>query len=1567
MVEYCCCGFRPAPLMDVADTVEEMLEQHAEVSRRLYTDGLCLMRHWHTVRKGHEVAEERYVQACRAAELEAVQCAALSALKPAEWKLSAEKTIQSSRQAVAAEKEFQKTLHKFNTSVELQEKQMSLVLDAAQDMEEKRALCFKDAVMKIAVFDTSWLRNVQYDIDSCVQALEESDGVTELQEFIRRNRTQVPMPASRAARPHWELAGRREPKAFQERELQRQRQEEFRPLLHGLLGREGDQLRLPSQDEVARVCSLLAGTASREGASAREPSAVVRAGFCGALRAELNPTASADVHGEPPSAAVLCPEAFDLATALFKAGASYSFIVITITTCSTVTITVIGFAASVSAATDGADAECDVWNGRDLLVLSKFIQLRSSSADDTEEPRDDVLLRIYDHPLWSRVTFWDDLLLAGLAEAHFQLVLSRWADPQGLSGSLSGFATCVDAASAKREIQEVVMTPFLQRYMAYMISLGISFQQAKGATTRTLQKHVELLGTSHEAYLRLITHDAEAIPRAFSGEAEKHPKEVPAPSTATPSLSQEPPPAPSPATPNLVQEDVPDAPMASPVSSPASEAVVETIGCKLVRSVLVHMCMPAMEPMLEFSKGDRKETGGLQHASRLHEAQGKLILDLLKGGPNRNGPSAEAKAQPRHHRSGGAFVLLKQGELWLDVSQRQLSDEDLLGILTDRFCKAVHDKASTSRSIAPDMWYLNIDVSQNRLTGRGISLLLDLFERLNDTFRAGGKPFIVPALSNSVFVVALLVARFITVQRAPLHELHLSHNEIGQEGAEAILRAFGTHPTRSYPFQLLINKSLFGSMAKEVAGDPAFAAGIFKNCFGRGGDFTMVVEEPQGEDSCGSEVKRVEFKVMSPLLASWSVVFDKMISSEFVEQQKAQAFQKGLQAEDACQLFASAARYQLADLRKTALEKIWIEAGNALKQCPNISPEVLKEILQPGLICMCNADLRVVLQGWTTRRKRKAGEEATLPWSLQPVIDRHFDRMKDEAVRLAAEEGEDGDTPEDQLMARYSDDIFNSLWVERESENAASPFLGYYVTVVFGRKGCRFCVKNPGPLEQYVSNRKPFELEGPDSITWMLPHESVYLTGLSFARNMPEHVHCKIFCSQDGMSWHLAADTTKSKINAETALRLDRPPHLVKWFKLEVIPDPSGLLKAIGELGVRITPTTDRRGGDFGPGRAPSWATSPDVVPHAVLSWQYHQVSAVAANRNPRGSTPQEQHAQQMAQDAATALNSAFLKGLLNPAPAASEGEDWISRKHDLSAARQRHPREPQFSESSTEQRGLPAAGPRSIPGGPLIWRHLSSMKPRRNVGLQSPSGQQSAGGHGANKIGRLPKEDWVDLDEAPAMPASSAPARSQKGRIAARVKGALLAAQAAATPQADTEGRGPPIAAARPPPPPPIQTTTLLSTTPPDAPLTPERAQDAVRREPEGLRQAKEVVASLDTCNDGEVMGRWLQHLERSRDPMKEAEKIMKMLRCLVRQGFCASSADRQAARGVPAAEASVTRRSSRTSPRDPPGPQNVEAAEIISQLQRLAAQSHAPAPSMMAQRIPPAPLDSLGTEAKK
>eukprot|EP00931_Biecheleriopsis_adriatica_P101390 TRINITY_DN7653_c0_g1_i1.p1 TRINITY_DN7653_c0_g1~~TRINITY_DN7653_c0_g1_i1.p1 ORF type:complete len:1304 (-),score=310.30 TRINITY_DN7653_c0_g1_i1:104-4015(-) len=58
-----------------------------------------------------------------------------------------------------------------------------------------------------------------------------------------------------------------------------------------------------------------------------------------------------------------------------------------------------------------------------------------------------------------------------------------------------------------------------------------------------------------------------------------------------------------------------------------------------------------------------------------------------------------------------------------------------------------------------------------------------------------------------------------------------------------------------------------------------------------------------------------------------------------------------------------------------------------------------------------------------------------------------------------------------------------------------------------------------------------------------------------------------------------------------------------------------------------------------------------------------------------------------------------------------------------------------------------------------------------------------------------------------------------------------------------------------------------------------------------EQLRQAMEVIESLDSCGDATVLGNWTRHLEASDDPMKEAFRIMTVLGLLVRQGFCKSS----------------------------------------------------------------------------
>eukprot|EP00434_Breviolum_minutum_P042179 symbB.v1.2.037529.t1/scaffold5570.1/size25768/4 len=109
---------------------------------------------------------------------------------------------------------------------------------------------------------------------------------------------------------------------------------------------------------------------------------------------------------------------------------------------------------------------------------------------------------------------------------------------------------------------------------------------------------------------------------------------------------------------------------------------------------------------------------------------------------------------------------------------------------------------------------------------------------------------------------------------------------------------------------------------------------------------------------------------------------------------------------------------------------------------------------------------------------------------------------------------------------------------------------------------------------------------------------------------------------------------------------------------------------------------------------------------------------------------------------------------------------------------------------------------------------------------------------------------------------------QSQRGLISQRVQGALRA-HAALHSEGTVPAAAPGTAPARGVPVPMVNGNAAL-----------ERGQH--------LRQAKEVVASLDTCGDPTVMDRWIHHLEGSVHPMMEAEKIMVMLRSLVRQGFC-------------------------------------------------------------------------------
>lgn len=84
------------------------------------------------------------------------------------------------------EQRYARQLQITNDARSLYESQMRIILRSLEDMDRKRLSCFKDALRKLMVHQTSALRNTQYDLDLAIRAVESLNEQAELQEFIAR-------------------------------------------------------------------------------------------------------------------------------------------------------------------------------------------------------------------------------------------------------------------------------------------------------------------------------------------------------------------------------------------------------------------------------------------------------------------------------------------------------------------------------------------------------------------------------------------------------------------------------------------------------------------------------------------------------------------------------------------------------------------------------------------------------------------------------------------------------------------------------------------------------------------------------------------------------------------------------------------------------------------------------------------------------------------------------------------------------------------------------------------------------------------------------------------------------------------------------------------------------------------------------------------------------------------------------------------------------------------------------------------------------------------------------------
>lgn len=157
-------------------------------------------------------------------------------------------------------------------------------------------------------------------------------------------------------------------------------------------------------------------------------------------------------------------------------------------------------------------------------------------------------------------------------------------------------------------------------------------------------------------------------------------------------------------------------------------------------------------------------------------------------------PQATPSWWDRHFR-----LLQESGHSVLDVKLKDigLDTQDVSQVLCALTAFVARMCPEQSTPIVVD-----IDFSQNRLDDTSCAMIIRWISDVCAKHPSGSRLRIFKCFKNRASETACdLLARLLLAQEAPVDEIHLSHNEIGQLGFVTLLAALALHPHQAYPKQ----------------------------------------------------------------------------------------------------------------------------------------------------------------------------------------------------------------------------------------------------------------------------------------------------------------------------------------------------------------------------------------------------------------------------------------------------------------------------------------------------------------------------------------------------------------------------------------------------------------------------------------------------------------------------------------------------------------------------------------------------------------------------------------------
>ncbi|KFG40206.1 hypothetical protein TGP89_259720 [Toxoplasma gondii p89] len=184
-----CREFAEAIRRDVVEgTLTNTIHNHYLVLQQIKADGSEAQKELTLATVDHQKAMHRYLRCSKEAAAAAVKAQAAEGEAPnvrTELALSA---IRRCVEAKAAEDEHRESVARLNAAAQANERKMAIILQSLQDMDEKRMLCFRDALRKAMVYQAAYLRNVQYDLEQTIKTVDAVDPMADLQEFLGKYR-----------------------------------------------------------------------------------------------------------------------------------------------------------------------------------------------------------------------------------------------------------------------------------------------------------------------------------------------------------------------------------------------------------------------------------------------------------------------------------------------------------------------------------------------------------------------------------------------------------------------------------------------------------------------------------------------------------------------------------------------------------------------------------------------------------------------------------------------------------------------------------------------------------------------------------------------------------------------------------------------------------------------------------------------------------------------------------------------------------------------------------------------------------------------------------------------------------------------------------------------------------------------------------------------------------------------------------------------------------------------------------------------------------------------------------